>query len=288
MLDSISDKLCKGLIDPSEVIKEFKTSTAQRILWTGELALEMAYRAADTETAAYYFSYAQRLFVRAEHAQDPAQPGRIGKISARARIQSAYQPIHGPLYLDQYPPSRMVDSVYDQLLVIGQDLNEEHRATPVETYPKVRSALSQAIGLQAGLLLFWRDYRIGKSEPKRVVRLAHFSEDPHNKYDSSPYHPWHLGLVSVSAAGLSLDYKVQVLNSAYWSDKLAPEDKTVSQVCVDPDLRLRRDQHHIGSVVIRECLVERTDPDHAGWSSHRLDLRTQQLKKAVGIPQMST
>lgn len=270
-------------VDSRTAIRRLEHTTAQGILWAGEIALEQAHKAADNSKASESLSYAQAMFARAKKIGELASRLSIDHVTARAQVQSVHLPVQALLVLeDRLPPRPLAEKVYQRTVNIGYSLALEHRAN---VHGANRIELNDMLGVTGELAVLSLLERvslraIGTESWFPLLSLA--SEDHRNKHGSSLNHGWDISIFTDREDSPITDYRIQVKASNGKPPSLVRPDETgISLVSIHPDLKIKPDEYHIPSRVIEECFTELNDPAHSALASANLDERTEKLLEKI-------
>jgi len=272
-----------GSVRPTEAYNTLRQMEyADAILSAGSLALDEAMRTPSIELSSEWLDRAGRSFDRVINKTDSSGNVITDPAGGAAAMRKAQLPNYASIVATGELPGgtvaqRALDNTVDVAMKMKRGLDEliadkQHNVAKMTLF---------GILAEADVLSIGQRYAIREHADRSWFPLLAMHEDDHHGWSHNHKHDaWDISVFTHLKSAPELSYKIQVKSSALalQRDPHNYEDAGIDVVCVDPDLKFRREHY----TVLR--IAEELEKDRCGdtFSARRLDMRTDRMLDILG------
>lgn len=286
----ILNNLRSGLIGQDQAVKNFaKTNTPLGWLLAGQVYLESAIRPKKNYQSQIYINNAGEMFNRCINMNVNNFRDKYTDLSYqfRALVHTTLLPTYYFLTDKKLPPNNVTENMYSNLLNVGKKMVDEYFREKNNTDEDNIINKSKLYGLisEVGVLALLQRFSIkedGIGSDTYTATLTTFSDDFRNKSGSTINHASDINVYTKLSDNdpTTLSYAVQVKSNKYQGTyEINPntirmeDEKGISRIYLNPDLKLGEWDKFVGSNILSECYGETENKNF----TQKLDERTERL-----------
>lgn len=272
-----------GSVRPTEAFTTLRRMEyTDAILSAGNLALDEALRTSSIEISSEWLDKAAKSFERVIEKTNSGGEVITDPAGGAAAMRKAQLPNYASIAATNELPGgaiaqRALDCTVDVAIKVKRGIDE------LIGNKQQGMAKMSLFGLlaEADVLSLGQRYAVREHADRSWFPLLARHEDDHHGWSHSHKHDaWDISVYTHLGPVPKLSYKVQVKSSALalQRDRQNYEDAGVDVVCVDPDLKFRKEHY----AVLR--IAEELEQDRCGdtFAASRLDMRTERLLDILG------
>lgn len=272
-----------GSVRPSDAYTTLRQMEyADAILSAGSLALDEALRTPSIELSSEWLDKAAKSFDRVIHKTDSAGDSITDPAGGAAAMRKAQLPNYASIVATgELPGGTVAQRALDNTIDIAMKMKRGLDGLIANKHQNIAKMSLFGVLAEADVLAIGQRYAIREHTDRSWFPLLAMHEDDHHGWSHNNKHDaWDISVYTHLGTAPELSYKVQVKSSALalQRDPHNYEDAGVNVVCVDPDLKFRK-EHYTVLRIAEELEMER---QHYRNADSRLDMRAEKLLDILG------
>lgn len=270
-----------GEICMEDAVERLEHTGRDGVVFAGKMAVELAAKATDFDSASHWIQRAGSNFERAiDSAHDTTQ--RATRVEARLGL--AQLPLVGYLAMfHKLPPRKLVEKAYEGSLEAMSEVEQDFKHFAHRNGSEEKSSLV-GIATETAVLLLGQRYALSSSIDESSWLPLHslYSEDHNNKTRNAYSRAWDITFYTDINNLPEQSYLVQVKSSDYTHPERGRRNASIEPIIelnFNPDLAFPNEKGLPAMATLRELQKELSgDPT----TQHNLHIRTEKLLDILG------
>lgn len=272
-----------GSVEPTEAFATLRRMEhADAILSAGSLALDEALRTSSIEASSDWLDKASKSFERVIEKTNSGGEVITDSAGGAAAMRMAQLPNYASiLATSELPGTAIAQRVLDNTVDVAMKMKRGIDQHIINKQRGIAKLSLFGVLAEADVLCLGQRYAIREHADRSWFPLLAKHEDDHHGWSHNYKHDaWDISVYTHLGSAPELSYRVQVKSStlALQRDRQKYEDAGVDVICVNPDLKLRKERN----TVLR--IAEDFNQERLGdpFAASRLDIRTDKMLDILG------